>query len=199
MARAVTWYANRSHQPQTPSAAASGKIFADLALSGRARLCTSVKEFLREPPNSSFGSFARSSEQPVRGAGTPLEMERPEPHGVLFGTPCSSLKRALGLSMCSVRIRSTGDRERRSSASDVACSSNASRPPELLKISYVLAQDGIAAIIDPKRDIDRYLNVLRENGLRLRWVLETHRQEDFEMGGAELRRLTGTQIGCLRS
>jgi len=69
----------------------------------------------------------------------------------------------------------------------------------LLKISYVLAQDGIAAIIDPKRDIDRYLNVLRENGLRLRWVLETHRQEDFEMGGAELRRLTGTQIGCLRS
>lgn len=68
------------------------------------------------------------------------------------------------------------------------------KTPGIAQISYVLAQDGTAAIIDPARDIDRYLKILRENGLRLRWVLETHRQEDFEMGGAELRRLTGAQI-----
>lgn len=68
------------------------------------------------------------------------------------------------------------------------------KTPGIAHMAYVLADDGVAAVVDPCRDIDRYLEILHDNGLTLRWVLETHRQEDFEMGGAALRRLTGAEI-----
>lgn len=68
------------------------------------------------------------------------------------------------------------------------------KTPGIGHAAYVIAENGVAAIVDPCRDVDRYLDVLRENGLRLRYILETHRQEDFEMGGASLRRMTGAEI-----
>lgn len=68
------------------------------------------------------------------------------------------------------------------------------KTPGIAHIAYILAEDGAAALVDPGRDIERYLAILRRNGLRLGWVLETHRQEDFEMGGAALRALTGCRI-----
>lgn len=68
------------------------------------------------------------------------------------------------------------------------------KTPGIAHVAYVIAEDGLAAIVDPGRDVDRYLKVISDKGLRLRWVLETHRQEDFEMGGATLRRLTGAEI-----
>lgn len=70
------------------------------------------------------------------------------------------------------------------------------KTPGLAHIAYVIAQDGEAAVVDPARDVERVLAVLHANGLRLRYVLETHRQEDFEMGGAALRRLTGARIAA---
>lgn len=68
------------------------------------------------------------------------------------------------------------------------------KTPGIAHVAYVLAEEGLAAIVDPGRDVERYLQVIRSNGLRLRWVLETHRQEDFEMGGATLRKLTNCEI-----
>lgn len=68
------------------------------------------------------------------------------------------------------------------------------KTPGIAHIAYILAEDGAATLVDPGRDVDRYLDVLRRNGLLLRRVLETHRQEDFEMGGAALRDLTGCEI-----
>lgn len=68
------------------------------------------------------------------------------------------------------------------------------KTPGIAHVAYILAEDGLAAIVDPCRDVDRYLSVLQANGLRLRYILETHRQEDFEMGGAALRRTTGAEI-----
>lgn len=68
------------------------------------------------------------------------------------------------------------------------------KTPGIAHVAYILAEEGTAAIVDPGRDVGRYLDVIRDNGLKLRWVLETHRQEDFEMGGATLRRLTGAEI-----
>ncbi|MDF2096790.1 MBL fold metallo-hydrolase [Aquibaculum arenosum] len=68
------------------------------------------------------------------------------------------------------------------------------KTPGIAHVAYILAEDGMAALVDPGRDVERYLKVLHDNGLRLRWVLETHRQEDFEMGGAALRTLTGCEI-----
>ncbi|MEX2496642.1 MAG: rhodanese-like domain-containing protein [Woeseia sp.] len=68
------------------------------------------------------------------------------------------------------------------------------KTPGIAHVAYVLADDGDAALVDPRRDVEQYLDVLNENGLTLRYVLETHRQEDFEMGGAALRRLIGAKI-----
>jgi hydroxyacylglutathione hydrolase len=70
------------------------------------------------------------------------------------------------------------------------------KTPGIAHVAYILAEDGLAAIVDPGRDVERYLTVIRDNGLRLRWILETHRQEDFEMGGAALRKLTGAEIAA---
>ncbi|WP_163783146.1 MBL fold metallo-hydrolase [Myxococcus vastator] len=64
----------------------------------------------------------------------------------------------------------------------------------LAHVSYVLGSQGEALVVDPRRDVGVYLDVLRSQGLRLRYVLQTHRQEDFVQGAAELARLTGAQV-----
>ncbi|MBO6692381.1 MAG: MBL fold metallo-hydrolase [Parvibaculum sp.] len=66
--------------------------------------------------------------------------------------------------------------------------------PGIAHFAYSIGGGGAAAIVDPARDVERYLDILRKNGLTLRYVLETHRQEDFEMGGAALRDVTGAEI-----
>jgi hydroxyacylglutathione hydrolase len=64
----------------------------------------------------------------------------------------------------------------------------------LAHVAYLLGSEGEALVVDPRRDVDVYLDVLRAQGLRLRYVLQTHRQEDFVQGTAELARLTGAQV-----
>ncbi|WP_257463322.1 MBL fold metallo-hydrolase [Archangium lipolyticum] len=66
--------------------------------------------------------------------------------------------------------------------------------PGLAHVSYVLGSDGAALVVDPRRDLDVYLDVLQSQGLRLRYVLMTHRQEDFVLGTTALARLTGARI-----
>jgi hydroxyacylglutathione hydrolase len=68
------------------------------------------------------------------------------------------------------------------------------KTPGIAHVAYVIADGGRAAIVDPRRDVDEYLDVLKANDLTLAYVLETHRQEDFELGSAELRRITGARI-----
>lgn len=60
--------------------------------------------------------------------------------------------------------------------------------------SYLVADGGEAAVIDPRRDIDVYLDLARDNGLRIRYVLETHRNEDYVIGSSALARLTGATV-----
>ena len=54
--------------------------------------------------------------------------------------------------------------------------------------------DGLAVVIDPRRDVDEYLRVARQNDLTIAYVLETHRQEDFEFGSRSLAEMTGAAI-----
>lgn len=69
------------------------------------------------------------------------------------------------------------------------------KTPGLGHNSYVLAcGDGLAVVIDPRRDVDDYLRLARENGLSIAYVLETHRQEDFEFGSRSLAQMTGAKI-----
>ena len=68
------------------------------------------------------------------------------------------------------------------------------KTPGIAHLAYIVADGGRAAIIDPRRDVDDYLDVLAANDLTLNYVVETHRQEDFELGSATLRRITGARI-----
>lgn len=68
------------------------------------------------------------------------------------------------------------------------------KTPRLAHVAYVLGGEGEALVVDPRRDVDVYLDVLREQGLRLRYVLQTHRQEDFVQGSTELARVTGAEV-----
>ncbi|MFL5679345.1 MAG: rhodanese-like domain-containing protein [Chloroflexota bacterium] len=52
---------------------------------------------------------------------------------------------------------------------------------------------GAAAVIDPRRDVDVYLNAARDAGLRITDVVETHLHNDYVSGGRELAALTGAR------
>jgi len=73
------------------------------------------------------------------------------------------------------------------------------KTPGLGQNAYVLGcGEGLAVVIDPRRDVDEYLCLARENNLSIGYILETHRQEDFEFGSATLAEITGAKIvsGC---
>ncbi len=50
---------------------------------------------------------------------------------------------------------------------------------------------GVAAVIDPRRDVDVYLDAARDSDLRISHVFETHLHNDYVSGGRELASLTG--------
>lgn len=63
--------------------------------------------------------------------------------------------------------------------------------------SFIVADRGrhAALIIDPTRDVARYLEALRRSALSLHWVLDTHLHADFVSGGKELADLEGARFG----
>jgi hydroxyacylglutathione hydrolase len=53
---------------------------------------------------------------------------------------------------------------------------------------------GVAALIDPLRDVDQYVAAARAEGVRITHVLETHIHNDFLSGSRELAASTGARI-----
>lgn len=64
----------------------------------------------------------------------------------------------------------------------------------LAQASYFIGSEGIAAVVDPQRDVDLYLNEAREQGFTIKYVIETHLHADFVSGHRELAERTGAQI-----
>ena len=66
----------------------------------------------------------------------------------------------------------------------------------LAHASYLIGdeQTGTAAVVDPQRDVDRYLDFAAEHGLRIRHVFLTHLHADFVAGHLELRDRVGATI-----
>ncbi len=60
--------------------------------------------------------------------------------------------------------------------------------------SYFVSEGGAAVVVDPRRDVDVYLDRAQEQEVKIRWILETHRHEDFVSGSCELRERTGARI-----
>ena len=65
--------------------------------------------------------------------------------------------------------------------------------PGLGHLSTVLVDDptGLAAVVDPRRDIDVYLDLARRDDLTITQVIETHLHNDYVSGGRDLAALTG--------
>src|SRR5687768_2855903 len=68
--------------------------------------------------------------------------------------------------------------------------------PGLGDNSYVLGSGDEAAVIDPQRDVDRYVDAARSKGLSIRLVLDTHVHNDYVSGAQELRAATGAEIAA---
>lgn len=64
----------------------------------------------------------------------------------------------------------------------------------LAQASYLIGSDGVAAVVDPQRDVDQYLDCAKQHGLRIAHVIETHLHADFVSGHRELAYRTGAQI-----
>jgi hydroxyacylglutathione hydrolase len=53
---------------------------------------------------------------------------------------------------------------------------------------------GIAAVVDPRRDVDIYLDAAAAAGVRITEVFETHLHNDYVSGGRDLADLTGARL-----
>ena len=53
---------------------------------------------------------------------------------------------------------------------------------------------GEAIVIDAKRDVDTYLEIAKENNLKITHITETHIHADFLAGSRELAEITGAQL-----
>src|SRR5260370_31936050 len=64
----------------------------------------------------------------------------------------------------------------------------------LAHVSCAVGSGGIAAVIDPQRDVGIYIEDAVKHGLSIQHVIETHLHADFISGHAELAALTGATI-----
>ena len=64
----------------------------------------------------------------------------------------------------------------------------------LAHASYMIASEGVAAVIDPQRDVDIYLEAAASRNWRIEYIIETHLHADFVSGHRELAERTGAQI-----
>jgi len=66
----------------------------------------------------------------------------------------------------------------------------------LAQASYFIGcqKAGVAAVIDPKRDVDTYLEIAKQNNMTITHIMETHIHADFLSGARELAALTGGKL-----
>jgi glyoxylase-like metal-dependent hydrolase (beta-lactamase superfamily II)/rhodanese-related sulfurtransferase len=64
----------------------------------------------------------------------------------------------------------------------------------LAQASYMIGSEGEAAVVDPRRDVDDYLDEARAHGLAIKYVVETHLHADFVSGHRELAERTGATV-----
>lgn len=67
---------------------------------------------------------------------------------------------------------------------------------KLAQAAYIIGcqRTGEAVVVDPERDVDRYIALARANGLRITAVTETHIHADFLSGSREMAERTGARL-----
>jgi glyoxylase-like metal-dependent hydrolase (beta-lactamase superfamily II)/rhodanese-related sulfurtransferase len=64
----------------------------------------------------------------------------------------------------------------------------------LAQAAYYIENNGEAAIIDPLRDYQTYIDKAEENGVKIKYIFETHFHADFVSGHIDLAKKTGAKI-----
>lgn len=64
----------------------------------------------------------------------------------------------------------------------------------LAHASYLIGSEGEAVVVDPQRDVDQYIQEAEAQGLKIKYVIETHLHADFVSGHRELAARTGAEI-----
>ncbi|MGD8967376.1 MAG: MBL fold metallo-hydrolase, partial [Anaerolineae bacterium] len=64
----------------------------------------------------------------------------------------------------------------------------------LAHYSYLIGDGTQAVVIDPRRDVEVYVDRATRAGMRISHVLETHRNEDYVIGSRELVAATGATV-----
>jgi glyoxylase-like metal-dependent hydrolase (beta-lactamase superfamily II)/rhodanese-related sulfurtransferase len=64
----------------------------------------------------------------------------------------------------------------------------------LAHASYYIGSESEAAVIDPQRDVQQYLDEAAANDQKIKYIIETHSHADFVSGHLELAARTGAEI-----
>ena len=64
----------------------------------------------------------------------------------------------------------------------------------LAHASYLIGAAGEAAVVDPQRDVDQYIEEANAHQLKIKYIIETHLHADFISGHRELAEKTGAEI-----
>ncbi len=64
----------------------------------------------------------------------------------------------------------------------------------LAEAAYYIESEGEAAIIDPIRETEPYLELAAERGSKIKYIFETHFHADFVSGHIDLSKKTGAAI-----
>ena len=64
----------------------------------------------------------------------------------------------------------------------------------LSEAAYFIESNGVAAVIDPLRDTDAYIQLAKEKNATIKYIFETHFHADFVSGHLDLSKQTGATI-----
>lgn len=64
----------------------------------------------------------------------------------------------------------------------------------LAHYSYLIGDQREAVVVDPRRDCEVYIEKAYSEGLRIKHILETHRNEDYVIGSVELAARSGAEV-----
>ena len=64
----------------------------------------------------------------------------------------------------------------------------------LSQAAYFIESDGVSAVIDPLRDVDRYIKLAEKYNSKIKYVFETHFHADFVSGHLTLAKKTNAKI-----
>jgi hydroxyacylglutathione hydrolase len=67
---------------------------------------------------------------------------------------------------------------------------------QMANFTYIVADEksGEAAVIDPSWDLDKIFQALKRNGLRAKYVINTHTHFDHVLGNEQMAEVTGAKI-----